>query len=210
MPARHARQRPRSSRESALLAQEAARLLATHEAAHVDAARRKAAQRLRIDNPALWPSDEEIRSALDDYLNLFSAGRSRANRRRMLQASEQALQFLVAFDPVIALDSIESAADDSAAVELLVFCDEPEAVLRFLDEHHIAYDQRRRWLHATGDHRHPRIAVDALGFRAGDTDFVLLPLPSDAQRWPLATHPDGPPLRRLGLAELRRRLAAVD
>lgn len=133
------------------IAQEAARLLATHQASTISHARQKAIQRLGIRNRADWPSTAEIDRAFHDYQALFKPHASQQNRHHLLQYAIEAMQFLDPFAPHLTGAILQGNVPQHTTLELHLFTEPPETVALFLDAQRIPFR-----LH----HKHYRLRPD--------------------------------------------------
>lgn len=190
------------------IAQEAARLLAHDEAASVDAARRKAAARIGIKDPAQLPDDQTIRAALATYRALFgeqlhapAAGAAEASEQR-LELAIDAMHFMREFEPELA--EADPALGAGQALRILIYSEDPDAPLHRLLDAGRRHRLRRERLIESG---RSSITVDVLEVRVEEQALEFWPLPVALRGRILADTPHSDPLRRQSLAALRRRLA---
>lgn len=191
------------------IAQEAARLLATDEAASVDAARRKAAARIGIKDAAQLPDDAAIRAALAAYRALFSPPTSdpapepeEASAQRLALAVD-AMRFMREFLPELA--EHDAALPDHQALRILVYSEDPDAPLhRLLDAGRRHRVRRERLIEGAG--RQP-LAVDVLEVAVERERVEFWPLPPRLRGARLADSVLGEPIRRHALAAVQRALA---
>ncbi len=167
-------------------------------------ARRKAAQRLGIDNDALLPRNADIDQALRDRLALFSSDRQPARLQQLRNAAIDAMEFLHQFEPRLVGAVLDGTADEHSAVCLHVFTDNADAVGHFLADHGIPYDREDRSLRLD-----PRreIKAPAVMFAAGDASFDLTVLPIDGLRQAPMARNGHKPMERASLARLRQLIA---
>jgi len=198
----HAETRTRERRHR--LAHEAARLMAEGGIRDFHQAKLKAASRLGIHDDASLPRNREIEEALREYQRLF-AGPAHAQALRLRrEAALSALDFFLPFSPRLVGAVLEGTADAHAPVQLHVHSDDPDALARFLDEHHIPAESRTRRLRLDRD-RHADLPVAV--FSAEALSFDITVLPHDALRQAPLSSVDEKPMRRASAAQLRQLLA---
>lgn len=176
------------------IADEAARLASEHGLHDLDAARRKAGERFGVRRLADLPDLDEVESALRERQRLFrpqAQALALALRRR---AALGAMEALAVFSPRLVGAVLDGTADEGTPIRLHVHCDEPESVLRFLEEHGV----RATSVGAAG----------AMRFNLEGLDYALDVLPLDALRQP-ARRSDGAPLPRADAQALRRLIEAT-
>lgn len=186
------------------LAAGAARIMAESHIDDFQHARRKAATRLGINDPALLPDEHEIEQALRDYRQLFgNDAQHLALLQAQRQAALQAMLFLQAFEPRLTGALLDGHADEHSALCLHLHCDDPTAVAQFLHEHGIPAQSRVRRLRLSRQHT---ADVDVWTFKAGQTPFELVVLPLAALRQPPLAKGSNHPENRTSLAQLRKLL----
>lgn len=178
----------------ARIAAEAARLLARDEAAGLPQARRKAAQRLGIGDPAQMPADGEIREALLAYQRVFGEPADLPPLATLQQAAAEALAHFAEFDPDLCGGLAEQPPRRERQVQLLLYSDDPDAPLHRLLDAGLAHRVSRGSLHAEGL---GVLQVDHLDVRAGEIEFRLTPLPPRCRGRRLRHSADGDPLPRV-------------
>jgi hypothetical protein len=186
------------------IALEAARLISEHGIRDYRLARRKAAQRLRAYNEALWPRDREIDEALREHQRLFQLDEQPQHLRYLREAACAAMRFLARFEPRLVGAVLEGTADRYSAVCLQLFAETPETILLFLREHGVAFTERSRRIRLRRDHARQ---VPVLTLTRGDVAFDLTLLPIEAMRQPPLQRDDERPQRRASLAALEALLA---
>ena len=192
---------PRSRQVRLRVAEEAARLLLEGGHEDLEAARRKAAERLGLRDPALLPGGDEIREALRGRQRLFQAG-SGVDLARLRQAALDAMAFFTEFEPRLVGPVLDG---DPAAtiVTLHLHADDPDQVALQLRERGIPARQRLRRLRLERD---AGAEVPAWEFAADGIAFELLVLPLRSLRQPPLDPLDDRPMARAGAAALRRLL----
>ncbi|GAB2662191.1 hypothetical protein [Arenimonas aestuarii] len=129
------------------VAAEAARLLA-QGGGDMATARRKAADRLGLRDPAFLPDAEEIREALQAHHRLFSPGHADPGRlRRQREAALAAMDHFAGFEPRLAGPVLDGSAGPDDAVLLHLHAEEPDAVAHLLADSGAPARQQRRRIH---------------------------------------------------------------
>lgn len=180
------------------LAEQAARCMSEYAIDDPSAAlRRVLARQGATPDRRQWPEAGEILAALRDYQRLFRGSEQTAHLDARREAAIEAMRFLAAFRPRLVGAALEGTADAHSPVQLHLHDDDPDAVLRFLQEHGIEHRVGERRIHLDPRRLAP---VPHVGFVADGIDFELWLLPADSERQtPLAS--DGrTPLHRAGLA----------
>ncbi|MBV8341858.1 MAG: hypothetical protein JO173_05695, partial [Gammaproteobacteria bacterium] len=91
---------PRGDNVRRALAQEAARIMAEHGIRDFLIAKRKAAERLGVeDGPALLPKNSEIEAALAEYQRLFGGESHLSALQAQRHAALAAMRYLEEFEP---------------------------------------------------------------------------------------------------------------
>lgn len=189
----------RRSRERLELAAEAARIIATEGQRSYLLAKHKAAERLGASTRQGLPSNAEIEAALREWQQLYG-GEELADRLLELRhAAIKAMRFLKPFGPKLVGPVLEGTADEFSRICLHVFADDPDAVVRFLMEHGIPFEQERRRVRwHDGSRRH----VDVLVVQADGEVVELAVMVGREARQALPSPIDGRPLRRGGILEV--------
>ena len=170
-------------------------------------AKLKAASRLGIHDDASLPRNREIEDALRTYQRLFVGDAHAEGLRRRREAAQRAMEFLAAFSPRLIGAVLDGTADGNAPVQLHVHSDDPDAVTRFLEEHHIPAETRTRRLRMDRE----RVAdLPVWVFSAEELSFDLTVLPHDALRQAPLSAVDEKPMKRASAAQLRELLAEAE
>lgn len=195
----------RSSRRSAErlrleVAAEAARIMAVEGQRSYLAAKHKAAERLGASTRGSLPSNTQIEQALKEWQTLYGGEEQREHLAALRHAAVQAMKFLAPFRPRLVGPVLEGTADEFSRVCLHVYDEDPDAVVRYLMEHGVPFDQERRRIRwHDGGWRE----IDALVVEAGDdTVEMSLMIGRDALQAPPSPI-DGRPLRRASLSEVQ-------
>ena len=191
---------PRTHQRRHLVAQEAARLLASGEQVDIDQARRKAAARLGVRDETALPDASAIRAALAERQRLFGGGPAPA-LGRLRDAALQAMAFLAAFDPRLAGPVLEGTAGDRTGVLLHLHPQDPDDVARFLHDQRIPAEAGVRRMRLD---RERSVDQPCWHFTADGVDFELVVLPEGSLRQPPLEPQEATPVRRASAATLRR------
>lgn len=191
---------PRSHQRRHLVAQEAARLLASGEQVDIDQARRKAAARLGVRDETALPDAALIRAALGERQRLFGGGPAPAVAR-LRDAALQAMAFLAAFDPRLAGPVLEGTAGERAGVLLHLHPHDPDDVAHFLHDQRIPAESGVRRMRLDRDRS---ADLPCWHFTADGVDFELVVLPHASLRQAPLEPLEATPVRRVSAAALRR------
>lgn len=184
----------------ARIAIEAARIIAESGVRDYAFAKQKAALRLGISDEAALPKNSEVEEALRSHQRLFQADDQPRQLRRLRETAVEAMRFLRAFEPRLVGAVLDGSADEHSAVCLHLFSDDPDAPMRFLDEHAIPHDTQTRRLRMTpGDH----VEFPVLAFAADSTPIDLTIFPLDELRRAPIDRVTGKPMLRADLKVLQ-------
>ncbi len=189
------------------VAVEAARLISEHGIRDYQQAKRKAAERLNALDEASLPKNREIEDALREHQRLFDGHTHDSHLQRLREAAVHAMDFLSWFEPRLVGAVLDGTADRHSAVCLHLFCDTPEQVLVFLDEHAIAYGESTRRLRFSSEQQYEYPVVQV---NNEDAAFDLTLLPRDSIRQAPLDRISSRPMQRATLAALQELIAADD
>ncbi|MCX7563076.1 hypothetical protein OS176_05880 [Xanthomonadaceae bacterium XH05] len=148
-----------------------------------------------------WPEPREILAALREYQRLFrgSAQATQLDARRA--TALDAMRFLASYRPRLVGAVLEGTADAHSPVQLHLHCDEPEAVMGFLQDQGISHQTSERRVQLDPQRS---ATVPHLSFVADSIEIELWLLPAECERHtPLAG--DGrTPIPRAALGALLR------
>lgn len=194
----HAQTRTRERRQR--LAIEAARLISESGIRDFRQAKLKAAQRLGIHDDQSLPRNREIEEALREYQRLFLGDAQAQLLRERREAAAQAMAFLERFEPRLVGAVLDGTADAHSAICLHLHSDDATAVVRFLDEAGIPWQESARRLRLD---RERQADFPVLVFNADGLPFDLTVLPHDALRQAPLDRSERP-MRRAALGGLQR------
>jgi len=193
------RQNARSQRLRQTIAAEAARIMSTEGQRSYLLAKQKAAERLGASTRKGLPSNAEIEQELKNWQLLFGGEQREDRLLELREVAISAMRFLAEFRPRLVGPVADGTADQFSRISLHLFADDPDAVVHFLMEQQVSFDQERRRIRwHDGSQRH----VDVLVIEKNhDIVELVLMLGRDA----LQAQPspiDGRPQNRLSLSEL--------
>lgn len=192
--------RSSNRRQRQEVAAEAARIIATEGQRSYLAAKHKAAERLGAAARGGLPTNAEIETALKQWQHLYGSPEHAKRLRAMRLTALEAMGFLHCFQPRLVGPVLEGTADEYSRICLHLFSEDPDAVVRFLMEHGIDFEQERRRIRwHDGEYRE----VDVVVVESGEqTVEMTLMIGRDAVH-PPPSPIDGNPVRRIGPADLR-------
>ena len=191
----------------AQIAREAARLMLEGGMRDYQAAKRKAANRLGVDERGQMPNNVEIETAVSDYQRLFRADSQPRHLAYLRQSALSAMEFLEEFEPRLVGSVLNGTADEHSVVELHLYLDAPEDVGLFLDARGIPYELGEQRLRTKPeDTRH----FPAFGFMAGEAPIELVVLPYRAMRQPPLSPVTGKAMARANATKLRKLIASTN
>ena len=113
------------------------------------------------------------------------------------------MRFLAAYQPRLVGAVLEGTADAHSAVCLHLFTEDPDDVLRFLDEHGVPFETQTRRLRLSRDES---AEYPVLLFSADGLPFDLTVLPTDSLRQPPLDRIDEKPMRRASVSAVEQLL----
>jgi hypothetical protein len=182
------------------LALEAARIMAEHGIGDFLLAKRKAAERLGVeDGAALLPKNSEIEAALGEYQRLFGGETHLTALTAQRRAALSAMRYLSEFEPRLVGAVLAGTATRYSEVQLHLFAERAESVtLKLLDEgipHEIT--EKRVKL----DPERVR-AFPGVRFEMDDQPIEATVFPTDGIRQAPVSPVDGRPMRRANAGEV--------
>jgi hypothetical protein len=186
------------------ISQEAARIMAEEGVRDYQLAKRRAVERLDLPPERHLPSNEEVESALRDYLALFQGRRLKQDTRRLRTVARDAMRFFERLEPRLVGAVLSGTVTRFTEVQLHVAADSVEEVGWLLDEHHIPYEQDERKLRFGGDRYE---TVPAFRFTADDVPIELAVFTRESVRETPLSPVDGKPMRRANLREVETLLS---
>ncbi len=197
------RNRPTSHGDAYDCARLAARLLVEGTVRGFGAAKRKAAALSGMRTEL--PSNLAILHCVIEYQRIFEMGVLPARNARLRRAALDALAALDRFSPRLHGAVLHGTTLATSAVELHLFCDEPEEITRFLLNRGQVYALADVQL-TVAPHRKERFVCFHTSTQAVDFELTVLPVRALRQR--LLSPLDGMPYRYLTHAELTALVAS--
>lgn len=198
--ARHERMRQQ-------LAQEAARIMAEEGVSSFAIAKHKAAQRLHAEDTHNLPRNDEIRTALTDYLRLFKADSQPRHLHRLRAIACRLLQQFARFEPRLTGAVLDGTAGEFSGITLHLFAEPVERVRLFLLDEAIRHEiGNQRLSLANGT----MVDIPAFKIEAEDVPVSLLVFDLNGQREAPRDPATGRPMQRANLATVRALLANAD
>jgi len=142
------RSTPRHSRRlqqvRALIAAEAARIMATEGQLNYHAAKKKAAHRCGVSDRLALPSNLEVEESLRTYQSLYGGAEHRENLDRLRRTALRAMRILDSFHPRLVGPVLEGTAGPHSRIALHAFADSPDALILHFLEHGESFRQEQR------------------------------------------------------------------
>ena len=181
------------------IATDAARIMAEEGVRDFHTAKRKAAARLGLPETTHLPGNDEVDTALQEYLRLFHAGRHNQSVRRLRELAAEAMRFLSKFDPRLVGPVLSGSVTSASEIEIHLIADTPEEIGFWLQEHSIPCEQTDRRLRFGGDRQE---SIPAYRFTADNVPIELCVFDRRAARETPLSPVDGKPMKRANLREL--------
>jgi hypothetical protein len=181
------------------LAQEAARIMAEHGIEDFLQAKRKAADRLGVNDVSVLPKNVEIEAALRAHQRLFGRESHDHNLMEQRRIALETMRLLAEFNPRLVGSVLTGTATDYSDINLHLFADASEAVaIRLLDigVPHDFYERRVK-MDAERSVNYPALRFAASGRTVDATVF-----PIDGIRQSPYSPVDGRPMKRADAREV--------
>jgi predicted nucleotidyltransferase len=181
------------------LAQEAARIMAEHGIEDFLQAKRKAADRLGVNDVAVLPKNVEIEAALREHQRLFDRDSHDHSLREQRRIALDAMRMLGEFEPRLVGSVLTGTATNHSDINLHLFADASESVVIRLLEIGVPHEfyERRVKMDAERSINYPALRFEANGRTIDATVF-----PVDGIRQSPYSPVDGRPMRRADLREV--------
>ncbi len=189
------------------LAQEAARLMAEHGIDDFLQAKRKAADRLRVNDVAALPKNVEIEAALRERQRLFGGDSHHHRLQEQRRIALETMHLLSEFQPRLVGSVLTGTASEHSDINLHLFADRPESVAIRLLDLAIAHEfyERRVKMDAERSVNFPALRFDANGRTVEATVF-----PVDGIRQSPYSPVDGRPMKRADAGDVAELVRADD
>jgi hypothetical protein len=191
---------PRGDNLRRALAQEAARIMAEHGIRDFFVAKRKAAERLGVeDGIAALPKNTEIETALAEYQRLFGRESHEESLQAQRRAALTAMHQLREFEPRLVGPVLSGTATEYAEVQLHLFAERAETVTLKLIDHAIAHEVTERRVRMSAERV---LAYPGLRFEIEGQAIEVTVFPTDGIRQAPVSPVDGRPMRRANTVEV--------
>jgi hypothetical protein len=191
---------PRGDNLRRALALEAARIMAEHGIRDFFVAKRKAAERLGVqDGVAALPKNTEIEAALAEYQRLFGRESHEESLQAQRRAALAAMQQLREFEPRLVGPVLSGTATEHSDVQLHLFADCAESVVLKLIDHGIAHEVTERRVRMSPERV---LAYPGLRFEIEEQAIEATVFPTDGIRQAPVSPVDGRPMRRANALEV--------
>ena len=181
------------------LAEEAARLIHDHGIQDYGLAKRKAAERFGVRWAGVLPSNLEIESRVIERQRIFEADGHAERIIDLRRVAVAIMQLLDPFQPRVAGPVLSGAVTVATCIELHLFTDAPEEVLRVLDAERFVVRNCQRRYRFNGQET---TVVPGFRFSASGERVDALTFPEKGIRQAPMSPIDGRPMRRAGRAAL--------
>lgn len=181
------------------IATDAARIMAEEGVRDFHTAKRKAAARLGLPETKNLPGNDEVDTALQEYLRLFHSGNLNQSVRRLRELAAEAMRFLSKFDPRLVGPVLSGTVTSATEIEIHITADTPEEIGFWLQEHNIPFEQTDRRLRFGGDRQE---TFPAYRFTADNVPIELCIFDRREVRESPLSPVDGKPMKRANLREV--------
>jgi predicted nucleotidyltransferase len=181
------------------LAQEAARIMAEHGIEDYRQAKRKAADRLGVNDVAVLPKNVEIEAALRAHQRLFGRDTHDNSLKEQRRIALETMRLLDEFQPRLVGSVLTGTATAHSDINLHLFADSSETVVIRLLEMGVPHEfyERRVKMDAERNVNYP-----ALRFESGGRSVDATVFPIDGIRQSPYSPVDGRPMRRADAREV--------
>jgi hypothetical protein len=189
----------RDQQMRALIAQEAARLMAEQGVQDFYVAKRKAAQHLGAPDTRNMPRNMEIEAALAEYQRLFQGETQAGHLRELRESAAKAMRFLEQFSPRLVGAVLTGSAGRHASVDLHLFADAVEEISFFLMEAGIPFQTSQKRMRIGKEEWQD---FPSFHFLAGEHAVDLVVFPREGRRDAPRSPVDGRPMARAALQQV--------
>jgi len=196
MPKRYSERREGLRRA---LAQEAARIMAEHGIDDFLQAKRKAADRLGVNDVAVLPKNVEIEAALRAHQRLFGRGAHDHMLKEQRRVALDTMRLLEEFQPRLVGSVLTGTATSFSDINLHLFADRSESVAIRLIEIGVPHQFYERRVKMDAERS---VVYPALRFEASSRTVDATVFPIDGIRQSPYSPVDGRPMRRADAREV--------
>jgi predicted nucleotidyltransferase len=188
------------------LAQEAARIMAEHGIEDYLQAKRKAADRLGVNDVAVLPKNVEIEAALRAHQRLFGRDTHDNVLKEQRRVALETMRLLDEFQPRLVGSVLTGTATDHSDINLHLFADSSETVVIRLLEIGVPHEFYERRVKMDGERS---VNYPALRFESAGRTIDATVFPIDGIRQSPYSPVDGRPMRRADAREVAALLGAT-
>ena len=156
------------------LAHQAAKLMAEDGITDHAHAKRKAARQLGAADTQHMPSNQEIDEALHSYRVLYQHDSHPGILHQLREEALITMQLLVEFHPYLVGSVLSGTAGELSDINLMLFSDDAKAVLLFLLQHKIDFDDGE-WKVRVNGHEEIVPSYTLTGESGTQTHIIVLP-----------------------------------
>jgi hypothetical protein len=196
---------PRAEILRRAVAEEAARLMSEHGIGDFLQAKRKAAERLGVDDVAALPKNTEIEAALLERQRLFGGESHDLSLQEQRRIALQAMRLLGEFQPRLVGSVLTGTATSHSDINLHLFADASESVAIRLIEIGVPHEFYERRVRMDSERS---LSFPALRFAANGRMVDATVFPVDGIRQSPYSPVDGRPMRRADAREVAELVAA--
>ena len=190
-----------------LVADETARLIFDEGYRDYRLAKLKAAERLGANQAGQQPSNDEIETALQEYVRLVDPAEQRNRLRQHRQIALEALDFLKEFQPYLTGSALEGTSGPHSPVTLYLQANRAEDVMFFLEDQNIPFQTHERKLRAGKKQEY----YPLLRFFVDNVEVELMIFPDDGRDAHATLSPQtGKALKRANYRKLKELLEQPD
>ncbi|MGD9841732.1 MAG: hypothetical protein AB7F79_01560 [Steroidobacteraceae bacterium] len=194
------RQQDRKDQLRRALAVEAARLMAEQGLQDFLSAKRKAAERLLINDKSMLPNNAEIEAALLEHQRLFGGSRHAQQLQDLRTTALRLMQLLTEFKPHLVGSVLSGSADVHTEITLHVFIDQTEQLVIRLLEHGIETLHTEKKLRYEAEQF---ISMPSFKFIAGEYAVEIVVFPRNGLRQAPLSPVDGKSMARADINAVR-------
>ncbi|WP_020395294.1 hypothetical protein [Thiolinea disciformis] len=186
-----------------LVADETARLIFDEGYRDYRLAKLKAAERLGANQAGQQPSNDEIETALQEYVRLVDPVEQRNRLRQHRQIALEALDFLNEFQPYLTGSALEGTSGPHSPVTLYLQANRAEDVMFFLEDQNIPFQTHERKLRSGKKQEY----YPLLRFFVDNVEVELMIFPDDGRDAHATLNPQtGKALKRADYRKLKELL----
>lgn len=187
------------------VAQEAARIILDEGINDYQLAKRKASERIGVNDRGALPRNIEIQQAIREHQQLFFTKADYLHQFKLWHAALSAMKRLRDFQPRLVGSLLEGTAGRHSHVNLHVYSDAVEEILFLLLDVGIAYRSVERRINFGSEVR----CCPGLQFLEADIEIVAVVFSHKENRQSPLSAVDGKPMKRAEMSEVEKRVAML-